>query len=163
MEENFNVDNDRLERQHELFMTLKAHRAGELELSEKKLVAIENELKVLLDADTRKYISDNEYAARIEVAEIEAKNKLEIAKVEADSRVKVAEVQASSEKESIIKPILAYGVPTLITGATTFLVTKYKIDRYEAQHKIDQEYDMTGTLSDLSKGTERKYKPYDQR
>ena len=163
MEENFNVDNDRLERQHELFMMLKAHKAGELELSEKELVAIENELKVLLDADTKKYVSDNEYAAQIEVAEIEAKNKLEIAKVEADSRVKMAEIQASSEKESIIKPILAYGVPTAITGFVTFAVTKYKIDRYEAQHRRDQEYDRDGILSDLSKGTERKYKPYDQR
>lgn len=152
MEENFNVDNDRLEREHELFMTLKAHKAGELELSEKELVAIENELKILLDADTRKYVSDNEYAARVEVAEIEAKNKKEI-----------AEIEAKSKKEPIWKPILAYGVPAVITVGGSFLVTKYKIDRYEAQHKIDQEYDMTGTLSDLSKGTERKYKPYDQR
>lgn len=159
--EDFNVDNDRLRRIHAIYLRLQDESNNPI--PEKEREQLINELGKLLDADTKRYVSDNEYSAKIEVAEIEAKSKKELAEIEANNKLEIAKVEASSRKESILRPILAYGLPAAITAGCTLYTAKYKIDRYEIQHKKDQEWEMRGTLTGTNKETEKKYNPYNQK
>lgn len=145
MEERFNLDNDRAERLHSLYQKLDQFDCGEIELSDTEYERIQKEKKELEDVETKRYVSDNEASSRIEAAEIEAK----------------------SRKEPWYKPVLAFVAPTLlgaaIKGIFDVIIARERMDRFETQHRLDQEYDMTGTLSRLSESTEKHYDPYKQR
>lgn len=152
MEENFNVDNDRLKLLHELYGTLEKDRKGEVKLSDKEREQIIDLIKSLNAVEAQRYESDNNYSARVESAEIEAKNKKE-----------VAEIEAKSKKEPWYKPFVSYVLPAALTVGGTIYVAIEKMNRYEAQHKIDQDWDIYGVQSNVSKETERNYKPYSQK
>ena len=139
--EKFNVDNDRSQRIHSLYGKLNDADEGKLELSEKQRQQILEEMKIYVEADTKRYVSDNEYCSKTETCELEVK----------------------SRKEPVWKVVLSYVLPPLITILGTFGIAKYKIDRYEEQHRKDQEWEVYGTLTGSNKDTERKFKPYDQK
>lgn len=142
MEESFNVDLARAKRQKEIMDYLSQHQKGELELSKEMVEQLQAELKIHSDAEARKYSSDNDYSAKTEAAEIEAK----------------------SRKEPWYKWLLGLVLVPIgievIKGGVKLLGEKKKMDRYESQHKVDQDWDMNGTLSNVSKETERVYEPY---
>lgn len=174
-EERYNVENDRLERIHTIYETLKKVDKGELVLKPEERKQIAEELKMLVDADTKRYVSDNEASSKLEAADVEAKSKIEIAKIEAQNRreiacieagnrKEVAQIEAASRKESPGKWILSFVVPALITGGLAAWCTTYnnnqRMTRYEIQHEKDKEFEMRGTLTGCNKDTERHYNPY---
>lgn len=142
MEESFNVDLARAKRQKEIMDYLSQHQKGEIELSKETVEQLQAELKIHSDTEARKYSSDNDYSAKTEAAEIEAK----------------------SRKEPWYKWLLGLVLVPIgievIKGGVKLLGEKKKMDRYESQHKVDQDWDMNGTLSNVSKETERVYEPY---
>lgn len=98
-EERYNVENDRLERIHTIYEKLKKVDKGQLVLKPEERKQIAEELKMLVDADTKRYISDNEASSKLEVAEVEAKSKIETARIDAQLKREIAQVEAVNRKE----------------------------------------------------------------
>ena len=143
MEENFNVDNDRSERMHEIIEYLRQDDRGEIDLSKEMRSALIEEYKILSDAETRKYVSDNER----------------------DSKNEVAEIDAKARKEPWYKWIGTIVLGAVLTegirGGFKMWSEKVRMDRYEAQHEKDLAWEMNGTQTPATKSTEKKYNPYD--
>lgn len=143
MEENFNVDNDRSRRMHEISEYLSKADRGELDLSNELRTALIEEYKILSDADTKRYVSDNER----------------------DSKNEVAETDAKSRKEPWWRWLGTIVLGALLTegirGGFKMWSEKVRMDRYEAQHEKDLNWELHGTQTPATKSTEKKYNPYD--
>ena len=157
--ENFNLDNDRAERLHAIYVKLSKAELGEVDLSDKERDQLLAEAKVLIDADTKRYESDNEASSKLEIAEIEAKNRKETAEIEAKSRKEPWWKTALM----FIAPVAGAVLGAAVKGYYDEKISREKMDRYEAQHEKDQIWEMQGTLTGSNKDTERHYDSYKQR
>lgn len=142
MEESFNVDLARAKRQKEIMDYLGQYQRGEIELSKETVEQLQSELKIHSDTEARKYSSDNDYSAKTEAAEIEAK----------------------SRKEPWYKWLVVLGIVPIgievVKGGFKLLSEKLKMDRFESTHERDHKLDTEWIPSSVSKETERVYEPY---